>query len=212
LLELLQRLRRARWANLCVIILRILIGFAFLPAALKKVLDQPFTEAANSGRFHDFLDAFHATGPFYQFVGLVQLAAALLLSTQRFALLGAVIALPVLTTITVFVWSTIGLTPTAVVASAMLLGTVGLLVWDLDRWRGVISSAPVPALAPSPIPLTPWVICGAVVWVLYLGLCLAHGGVYRPRGMAMREPGFYVLVAIAFSPVVTWFVTRRRRS
>jgi hypothetical protein len=212
LLELLQRLRRARWANLCVINLRILIGFAFVPAALKKVLDQPFTDPANSGRFHDFLDAFHATGPFYQFVGVVQLAAALLLSTQRFALLGAFVALPVLTAITVFVWSTIGLTPTAVVASLMLLGIAGLLLWDLERWRGLISSAPAGVPEPSPVPLRPWMICGAVVWALYLGVCLAKGGVYRPRGMALHDPAFYALVAIGLSPFVTWFVTRRRSS
>lgn len=208
--RLLGKLRRARWANLFVINLRILIGFAFLPAALKKLLDEPFTDPLNTGTFHDFLDAFRATGPFYQFVGCVQLLAALLLSTQRFALLGAFIALPVLGTIVVFVWSTIGLTPTAVVASLMLAGTIGLLVWDLDRWRGILGEPARSAPEPSPVPLGPWIVCGALVWLLYIGVCVAHGGIYRPRGMALGDPAFYVLPTIAMLPVITWFVSRRR--
>lgn len=207
---LVKRLRTARWANHAVVLLRILIGFAFLPAALKKVLDQPFTDPANSGRFHDFLDAFHATGPFYQFVGVIQLLAALLLSTQYFALAGALLALPVLTAITVFVWSTIGLTPTAVVASLMLLGIVGLLVWDVERWRGIFDPRAAPADTAVPIDLRPWMWCGAAIWVSYIAVCIAHGGIYRPRGAELDNPAFYILPAIALMPIATWLWSRRK--
>lgn len=207
--RLLKRLRAARWANLCIVLLRILIGFAFLPAALKKVLDQPFTDPASAGRFHDFLDAFHATGPFYQFVGVVQLLAALLLSTQYLALLGALLALPVLTAISVFVWSTIGVTPTAIVASLMTVGTIALLAWDFERWAGVVDGR-AREVTPSPIDLRPWMWCGAAIWALYIGVCVAHGGVYRPRGADLGNPAFYVLPTIALLPVVTWYLTRRR--
>ncbi len=207
---MLDRLRGARWANLCVINLRILIGFAFLPAALKKLLDQPFTDPSNSGPFHDFLDAFRATGAFYPFVGLVQLLAALLLSTQRFALLGALLALPVLSAIVVFVWSTIGLRPTAVIASLMLLGIIGLLVWDIGRLRALVGR-PADVAGPGPVPLTPWIWCGALVWALYIGVCVAHGGIYRPRGMELDNPAFYVLPTIALLPFVTLFLSSRRR-
>src|SRR5687767_12402704 len=95
--RLVQRARRTRWANVAIVNLRFLIGFAFIPSALKKVLDQPFTDPANRGPFHDFLHAFHATGWFYSFVGITQILAAVLLFTQRFATVGALIALPVLT-------------------------------------------------------------------------------------------------------------------
>ena len=60
--KLLARMRAARWCNLCVVNLRFLIGFAFVPAALKKVLGQPFTDPTNHGPFHDFLHGFYATG------------------------------------------------------------------------------------------------------------------------------------------------------
>ena len=210
----LARVRRARWANLCIINLRLLIGFAFLPAALKKVLDQPFTDPANTGPFHDFLHAFHATGWFYQLVGVFQLVAAALLYSQRFALLGALLALPMLTAITAFCWST-GVVPTATVATLMWLGTVALVVWDVDRWRGVVAASAHPvASSPAPAPpvdLRRWQWCGAVIFVLYLAASVAHGGVYRPRGMDLDDPTFFVLPAIALCPLVTLILDRRAR-
>jgi hypothetical protein len=196
----LARLRRARWANLCVVNLRILIGFAFLPAALKKLLDQPFTDPGNTGPFHDFLHAFHATGWFYQFVGALQLVAAALLCSQRLALAGALVALPILTAIAAFCWST-RVIPTATVATLMWLGTAALVVWDLERWRGVVAD---PAAPPSPpvIELRRWQWCGLAIFVLYAGACIAHGGIYRPRGLSLGDPAFYVLPAIALLPVI----------
>lgn len=205
--SLLARLRRTRWANLCVVNLRILIGFAFLPAALKKLLDQPFTDPGNTGPFHDFLHAFHATGWFYQLVGVLQLTAAALLCTQRLALAGALVALPILTAITAFCWST-RVIPTATVATLMWLGTVGLVLWDVDRWRSVLAAREAP---PPPIELGRWQWCGVAIFVLYVGTCIAHGGIYRPRGMALGDPAFYVLPAIALLPLVTLALDLRAR-
>jgi uncharacterized membrane protein YphA (DoxX/SURF4 family) len=219
-LSRLASLRQRRWANLAVINLRILIGFAFLPAAIKKILDQPFTDPSNTGPFHDFLHAFHATGWFYQAVGVFQLVAAALLFSQRFALIGALVALPMLTAITAFCWST-RVVPTATVATLMWLGTIALVVWDVDRWRGVLGRA-VPAPAPAApdgagtpvVDLRRWQWCGAVVAALYLGACIVHGGVYRPRGMDLADPTFFVLPAIALCPLVTLVLdaVARRRS
>jgi hypothetical protein len=205
----LARLRRARWANLCVVNLRILIGFAFLPAALKKLLDQPFTDPSNTGPFHDFLHAFHATGWFYQFVGALQLTAAALLCSQRFALAGALVALPILTAITAFCWST-RVIPTATVASLMWLGTAALVIWDLERWRGRIAPREAPA-SPPVIQLRRWQWCGAAIFVLYVGACLGHGGIYRPRGVELGDPAFYVLPVIALLPVITLALELRAR-
>ncbi len=157
-------LRARRWSNLLVANLRIVLGFAFVPAGLKKVLYQPFTDLQNTGAFHDFLHMFYATGVFYQFVGGVQLLIAALLMTQTFATLGALMALPVVTCITVFCWST-GVTPTAIVATMMLSGTLALVVWDIDRWLTVLRpgyiAPPSDTTATPPIDLSPWRACGA---------------------------------------------------
>lgn len=212
--KLVAHARRTRWTNVAVVNLRFLIGFAFVPAALKKVLDQPFTDPSNRGRFHDFLDAFHATGWFYGFVGALQLTAAVLLCTQRFATVGALVALPILTAITAFCWST-GVYPTATVATLMWLGTVGLVVWDLDKWRGVLARDDRPhelRVAPiaAPIDLRLWGWCGAAILALYLGTALVRGGVYRPRGIELDQPAFYVLPAVMLLPIVTLVIDQRR--
>ena len=183
----------SRWLHLAIVNLRILIGFAFVPAGLKKVLRQPFTDPDNHGRFHDFLHAFHATGFFYQFVGLVQLTAALLLFSQRWARAGALLVLPVITAITVFCWST-AVYPTATVATLMLLGVAAVLLWD----------------RPAPFDLRPWQVCGAVVLVLYALACAITGEVYRPRPGGDKGAAFYLLAAMPLVPLITLLVTARR--
>ena len=212
--SLLARARSTRWVHVCVVNLRFLIAFAFIPAALKKLLDQPFTDPSNHGPFHDFLHALRATGWFYPFVGILQLVAATLLFTQRFATLGALVALPVLTAITAFCWST-HVTVTAIVATLMWLGTIGLLLWDFDKWRGVLASdrraQEIHVVPPTAvIDLRLWTYCGLAILVLYLGTALLHGGVYRPRRIDLAEPAFYVLPAVMLLPIITFIIDQRR--
>ena len=59
MIALVERARRIRWIAVAVVLLRFLIGYAFLPAALKKVLGKPFTDPTNTGPFHDFLHGFY---------------------------------------------------------------------------------------------------------------------------------------------------------
>ena len=211
--NLIDRFRARRWSHLFVANLRILLGFAFLPAGLKKVLGQPFTDPQNTGTFHEFLHAFYATGAFYPFVGAVQLVLAVLLMTQTYALLGALMTLPVITCIAVFCWST-GVVPTAVVTTLMLCGTLALIVWDVDRWMRIVDSNFVPTstqAASALIDRALWRVCGVGILVFYGVSCLLYGGVYRPRGLDLGEPAFYVLPLIALFPVATLIVEQRRR-
>lgn len=205
-----ERARKVRALHLLVVNLRFLIGLAFLPASLKKLLGEPFTDPSNHGPFHDFLHAFYGTGWFYQLVGGLQLAAALLLFTQRFALAGALLALAILTVITTFCWST-AVVPTAIVTTLMWLGTLGLVGWDFARWRPIFSEGAVNVDAESaPIDRALWARCGGAMVTLYVASVLARGGVYRPRGIELGEPSFYVLPAMLLLPVVTLVLERRR--
>jgi len=210
----LQEARQLRWLNLVVVNLRILIGFAFLPASLKKILGQPFTDPENVGIFHEFVQVFHATGGFYQFVGVMQFMAAVLLMTQRFATLGAMLMLPIVVAITALCWSTAGL-PTTIVVTLMSLGTVGLLLWDFQKWRGVFSAEQQEesiriAPAAEVIERGLWQRCGLAIVLVYLLACALQGGVYRPRGVELDNPAFYLLPLIALFPIVTWLVDRAR--
>jgi uncharacterized membrane protein YphA (DoxX/SURF4 family) len=190
------RARDARWLNLAVVNLRFLIGFAFVPAGLKKVLGQPFTDPGYTGPFHEFLHAFHATGGFYRFVGVLQLVAAVLLLTQRHARWGALLALPIITAIMVFCWST-HVYPTAIVATLIFLGVVALAAWDARP-------------GPTRVVVEIWQLCGAAILALYLAACALTGEVYRPRGAEWRAPAYYALVAMPLLPLVAWLIERRR--
>jgi len=136
------------------------------------------------------------------------------LFTQRFATVGALIALPILTAITAFCWST-QVYPTASIATLMWLGTIGLVVWDLDKWRGIfvrddrpyeIKITPIEA----PIDLRLWGRSGFAILVVYLGSAIVRGGVYRPRGIELDEPAFYVLPAVMLIAIVTFVIDQRR--
>ena len=212
--SLLTRARSTRWVHVVVVNLRFLIAFAFVPAGLKKLLDQPFTDPSNHGPFHDFLHALHGTGWFYQVVGILQLVASALLFTQRFATIGALMALALLTAIVSFCWST-QVTVTAIVTTLMLLGTIGLVLWDFAKWRGLFASDRqhvAIAIEPptAPIDLRLWSQCGIAIFVLYLGTALVRGGVYRPKTIDFSEPAFYVLPAVMLLPIVTFIIDQRR--
>ena len=212
--SLLLRARATRWIAVCVVNLRFLIGFAFVPSGLKKVLDQPFTDPQNTGRFHDFLDAFLATGWFYQFVGAMQLTAAVLLFTQRFATVGAMLALPILSAILAFCWST-QVYPTATVVTLMFLASLALVLWDYPKWKGVFGADDrdhlhrVTRIA-APIDMQLWRRCGIAILGVYLGACLALGEVYRPKGVRPDEPAFYVFPAIVLLVIITFAIDQAR--
>lgn len=208
--ERIARAHERRGLAISIVVLRILIGFAFIPAGLKKLLGQPFTDPANTGLFHDFLHAFHATGPFYQFVGAVQLMAAILLITQRYAMLGAMIAAPLLAAILVFCWST-GVVPTAIVVTLMSAGLLALLLWDIQRWKTLLGmTAPVPPAAQPAVNMRLWSGCGWLILLLYFGNTAITGQVYRPMGAEWSNPSFVVLLIIAILPVVTFALDSSR--
>jgi uncharacterized membrane protein YphA (DoxX/SURF4 family) len=215
LTTIIDRARTRRWLHIVVIVMRMLLGFAFLPAGLKKLLAEPFTDPSNVGTFHVFLHGFHDTGVFYRFVGALQLIAAVLLLTQRFASLGALLLTPILVAILVFCWST-GVIPTASVVTLMTFGLGLLLLWDIHRWRALFArpGETVQIALPTPHPsidMRLWTMCGAAILVLYLVSTALAGEVYRPRGADWSNPSFVVLQVIAVLPIITFIVDYRRR-
>ena len=202
--ECIARAHERRGIYISIIVLRMLIGFAFIPAGLKKLLGQPFTDSANTGVFHEFLHAFYATGVFYHFVGAVQLTAAVLLITQNYATLGAAFTAPMLAAIFVFCWST-GVVPTAIVVSLMSMGLLALIVWDIQRWKALFSMTTAAPPASQPVVnMRLWSRCGWLILLLYFGNTAITGQVYRPMGAEWSNPSFIVLVIIAILPVATF--------
>ena len=95
------------------------------------------------------------------------------------------------------------------------LGTVGLVIWDLDKWRGIFArddrarDVHIPPIE-ARIDLALWARCGLGMFVIYLGSALLHGGVYRPRGIELDNPAFYVLPAVMLLPIITFIIDQRR--
>src|SRR6218665_2760926 len=82
------KIRNNRLLNLFVMLLRLLIGFAFIPSGYKKLINHRFTSLGTDTQIGFFFEGLYQSGFYWQFLGFVQIFAALLLMTQRFATVG----------------------------------------------------------------------------------------------------------------------------
>ena len=126
------RIRSNPYINLFVILTRLLIGFAFIPSGLTKLLNERFTQIPNSTPIGFYFEAMYQTGIYWQLIGLIQLSSALLLMTQRFATFGSVIYITVLSNIWLITIS-LKFTGTWIITSLMMLAAILLLCWDLEK-------------------------------------------------------------------------------
>ncbi len=193
MMNLLLAWKQKTWLQLVVVYTRYLIGGAFVFASLVKIKSQRFTMVQGAGSpFHSpehFFETMYQSGLYWQFLGLAQLVAGLLLMTQRYALLGALLFLPIIANIYVITIS-YDFGYTSVITGAMLLATIGLLVWDWNSLRVVFnqSALSVPAAPSGQRRL--WEVIGLVLFLftagyrtftdmynmlLWLGVCVGVG-------------------------------------
>jgi hypothetical protein len=163
-------LKQSLLLQLAVIYTRYLIGGAFVFASLIKIKGHRFTQIPDDGGHSvgHFFEMMYQSGLYWQFLGWAQLLAGLLLLTQRFALLGAVLFLPIIANIFVITLS-YDFAYTPVITGLMLLATGLLLLWDWNRLR-VLLNLPVVEEHTSPLfesPLWAWV--GAVLFSFTAG-------------------------------------------
>jgi hypothetical protein len=137
-MRLLLAWKQKIWLQLAVIYTRYLLGGAFVFASLVKLQGERFTQVKGAGSpFHSpehLFETLYQSGLYWQFLGLMQFIAGLLLLTQRYALLGALLFLPIIANIYVITLS-YDFGVTHLITGAMLLATAGLLVWDWNRVR-----------------------------------------------------------------------------
>ncbi len=74
----------------------------------------------------------YQTGPYWYFIGAMQVLAALLLLIPATATLGALLFLPIGLSVFLVTWG-IGFGNTVFVTAGMLLATIYLICWDADR-------------------------------------------------------------------------------
>lgn len=131
---LFDRLKNYTWAKLFIIYTRYLIGFAFVHASLPKIMGERFTRIPIDNPVGFYFEAMYQSGFYWNFLGWSQMIAAVLIMTQRYATLGAILFLPIITNVFLVTWS-IGFVGTPVVTFFMFLATVMLLVWEYDRLK-----------------------------------------------------------------------------
>ena len=119
-----------------VIYLRYLIGGAMVFSSIVKIKGERFTSADGAtapikSAWHLF-ETLYQSGLYWEFLGWSQLLAGLLLMTQLYATLGAVIMLPITINIVVITLSySFGGTP--VITVLLLLANILLVLWEYDK-------------------------------------------------------------------------------
>lgn len=170
------KFRKSILLSYFVMMTRILIGFAFIPSGLKKVLGLRFTTLPLDNPIGFFFEAMFRTGFYWNFLGLMQMLAAYLLMTQRFATIGAVIFFPLIINICLITIA-MQFTGTWLITLLMTLACLMLLLWDLpkfytmfspDNFRREISLSGLPTYNII------WIAGGIILYIesIFLGL---HG-------------------------------------
>lgn len=155
------------------IISRILLGMGFLPTGLVKLLGERFTLMSVETPIGAFFEAMYQTGAYWQFLGLAQVVAAILLLIPRTATLGAVVFFPIILNIFVITIA-VDFKGTKFITGAMLLATVFLLCWDYDRLKAIVwpHSAKLtrPRMAIGKLERTGYVVGTVAGLVVFAGL------------------------------------------
>jgi len=132
------KIRKNRNLSFFVIWMRYLIGFAFVPSGLTKVLGQRFTVLPVSHPVGFFFEAMYQTGFYWNFLGLVQMLSAFLLMTQRFATLGNLMFLAIITNV-YLITAAMAFKGTVFITFLLLIASIGMLLWDFPKWVTLFS-------------------------------------------------------------------------
>ncbi len=143
------QVKQSFWAQLFIIHTRLILGGGFVFASIIKIKGRRFTtgshEDAAFGSAMHFFETMYHTGIYWQFLGWSQLMAGLLLMTQRYAKLGAVVSFPIILNIFMITVSMdFGFTP--FITGLMLAANITLLAWHWNELRSLLGHASTPDL------------------------------------------------------------------
>ena len=141
-----KRIKENILAQLLIIYTRYLIGSAFVFASLIKLKGKRFTTESGVNEPIDsawhFFETMYESGLYWKFIGAGQLIAGLLLMTQRYSKLGALMFLPIISSVFVVTISYyFAFTP--VITGLMLLANILLVAWDWDELKILVNKTPV---------------------------------------------------------------------
>lgn len=146
---------------------------AFIPTGLVKATGNRFTTLPIDNPVGFFFEAMFQTGPFWYFIGFMQIAAGTLLLIPTTATLGAIMFVPIIFSIVLVTYG-IGFGGTVYVTALMLLAAIYLVCWDADKiwsaeYRIFEQRESMPLLAGATIvEKTSWIMGGVVGMALLM--------------------------------------------
>ncbi|WP_185151694.1 DoxX family protein [Chryseobacterium sp. SN22] len=165
----LQQYQSVQWI---IIHIRYLIALAFVPSGFTKLIGERFTQLPKSEAVGQFFEAMYQSGMYYHFLGLAQIITAILLMTQRFALIGTFLFLAITSNIWVITIS-LPFKGTWIITSLMMFAGFILLYWDKHRIAALYSDRDVPNKQYAPKASKLWINAGIIYIISLLALCYA---------------------------------------
>ena len=167
-----DKLKNNTFAQIFVIYTRYLIGSAFVFASIVKIMGERFTAVSGAdspinSAWHLF-ETLYASGLLWKFIGVGQLIAGFLLMTQRFAKLGALLFLPIISFVFVFT-ITYDFRGTPIITGLMLLANIMLIAWDWDTLKVLVNKNPILQLSNRVEYSRVWEITGLALFVFTSG-------------------------------------------
>jgi uncharacterized membrane protein YphA (DoxX/SURF4 family) len=129
--------RNRRGLHVFTWIIRVLLAIAFLPSGFTKLIGHRFTLLPIDTPIGFFFEALYRTGWYWQFLGLTQLLAAILILVPRLRAIGALMYFSIVLNIFLITVS-LGFHGTPYITGLMLLGSIYLVCWHYDAWRGLL--------------------------------------------------------------------------
>lgn len=166
-------LRTNRFNHWIIIHLRYLLGFAFFPSGLVKLLGERFTRISTDHPIGYFFEALYQSGFYWNFLGLAQITTGILLVTQRFATLGALLFLAILTNIWIITIS-LSFKGTWMITSLMMIAVLVLIIWDQHKLRPIFNYNKASTVKEYPDPSYNWSIAGLLYAISFIALYMLN--------------------------------------
>ncbi len=127
-----------RWLWLFSLFCRLALAAGFFPSGMVKIIGERFASglSVNHPMGH-YLEALHHTGFYYTFIGVVQIAAAVMLLIPRTVTLGAFLYFPVILNICILTYA-VRFDGSLFTAPLMVLANLYVLGWNYEKWKYIL--------------------------------------------------------------------------
>ncbi len=130
--------KQNRWIWFFSIFNRLALAAGFFPSGMVKIMDERFASGLHVNHpMGHYLEALHLTGYYYTFIGVVQVAAAIMLLIPRTATLGAFLYFPIILNICILTFAT-RFDGSMFTAPLMVLANLYVLGWNYEKWKYIL--------------------------------------------------------------------------